>query len=123
MARYIDADETKSVIKANDWSNPCVPVVVNMIIDHIPTADVVPRSENESLRKSMFPSYCQAITEEEAMKIGYERGKIEVAKEIFDEIEFDIHQLMFERDEHRAIAIEGVIANLKKKYTEDVNNG
>ena len=44
----------------------------------------------------------------------------EVAREIFEEIEFDIHQLMFERDEHRAIAIEGVIANLKKKYTEDL---
>lgn len=45
MARYIDADEAKSVIKANDWSNPCVPTVVNMIIDRIPTADVAPRSE------------------------------------------------------------------------------
>lgn len=43
----------------------------------------------------------------------------EVAREIFEEIEFDIHQLMFERDEHRAIAIEGVIAELKKKYTGD----
>ena len=44
--------------------------------------------------------------------------KSEVAREIFEEIEFDIHQLMFERDETRAIAIEGIIANLKKKYTE-----
>ena len=43
--------------------------------------------------------------------------KSEVAREIFEEIEFDIHQLMFERDETRAIAIEGVIAELKKKYT------
>jgi len=41
MARYIDADEAKSVIKANDWNNPCVPTVVNMILDRIPTADVV----------------------------------------------------------------------------------
>lgn len=40
-------------------------------------------------------------------------------KEVFDEIEFDIHQLDFDRDETRSIAIEGVIANLKKKYTED----
>lgn len=44
--------------------------------------------------------------------------KSEVAREIFEEIEFDIHQLMFYRDETRAIAIEGIIADLKKKYTE-----
>lgn len=44
--------------------------------------------------------------------------RAEVAREIFEEIEFDIHQLMFDRDETRAIAIEGIIANLKKKYTE-----
>ena len=43
--------------------------------------------------------------------------KSEVAREIFEEIEFDIHQLMFEREERRAIAIEGVIVELKKKYT------
>lgn len=46
--------------------------------------------------------------------------KIETAREIFAEIEFDIHQLMFERDETRAIAIEGVIANLKRKYCGEV---
>lgn len=45
------------------------------------------------------------------------KAKAEVAVEIFEEIEFDIHQLMFDRDETRAIAIEGIIANLKKKYT------
>lgn len=40
MTRYINAEETKSVIKENDWRNPAVPNVVNMIIDRIPTADV-----------------------------------------------------------------------------------
>lgn len=49
MARYLDAEELKSVIKANDWSNPVVPNVVNLIIDRTPAADVVPRSDIESI--------------------------------------------------------------------------
>jgi hypothetical protein len=39
-----------------------------------------------------------------------------IAREIFTDIEFDIQQLDFDREETRAIAIEGVIANIKKKY-------
>jgi hypothetical protein len=46
----------------------------------------------------------------------------EVAREIFAELEFDIHQLMFERDETRSIAIEGIIAAAKKRYTEEEKN-
>lgn len=45
MARYIDADDLKAVIYANDWSNPVVPDVVGVIIDRSPTADVAPREE------------------------------------------------------------------------------
>lgn len=41
MRRYIDAEETKSVIEANDWSNPVVSQVVGYIIDRMPIADVV----------------------------------------------------------------------------------
>ena len=62
-------------------------------LEDAPTADVVPREAYEALminyermRRNQFPSYCQAVTEEEAMKIGYERGRAEVAK-IFEEIE------------------------------------
>lgn len=40
----------------------------------------------------------------------------DVAEEIFAEIELEIHQLDFDREETRAIAIEGIIANAKKKY-------
>ena len=49
---------------------------------------------------------------------GY-RKQSEVAEEIFGEIEFDIAQLDFDREETRAIAIEGIIANAKKKYTQN----
>ena len=48
---------------------------------------------------------------------GYRKAS-EVAEEIFAEIEFEIAQLDFDREETRAIAIEGIIAELKKKYTE-----
>ena len=41
MSRYIDAEDLKAIIKANDWSNPVVPDVVSVIIDRTPTADVV----------------------------------------------------------------------------------
>jgi hypothetical protein len=47
----------------------------------------------------------------------------EIAKEIFTAIEFEIHNLDFDREETRAIAIEGVIANLKREYTEGESNG
>lgn len=39
-------------------------------------------------------------------------------EEIFAELEFDIAQLDYDSAETRAIAIEGIIAELKKKYTE-----
>ena len=81
------------------------------VIDRMPTADVVPKSK-----------YDLAVTEREANVKGFTeeiaKVKAEVAREIFEEIEFDIHQLMFERDETRSIAIEGIIAASKKKYTE-----
>jgi hypothetical protein len=68
----------------------------------------VPKSEVEATVEKLMRATDKVICE----------AKAEVAREIFEEIEFDIHQLMFERDETRAIAIEGVIAELKKKYTE-----
>ena len=56
-------------------------------------------------------------------RTGINSIKAEVAREIFEEIEFEIHQLDFDREETRAIAIEGIIAELKKKYTEDHSDG
>lgn len=50
MERYIDAEDLKAVIRANDWSNPCVPDVVCVIIDRTPTANVAPKAEVERLQ-------------------------------------------------------------------------
>ena len=38
---YIELSEAKRIIKENEWKNPVVPNVVNMILDRIPAADVV----------------------------------------------------------------------------------
>ena len=56
----------------------------------------------------------------EALNEHNEKVKREFASEIFAEIEFEIAQLDFDREETRAIAIEGIIANAKKKYTEEI---
>lgn len=69
-------------------------------------------ADNCKLTKKECP-YFTAISGYQEM---VDKIKAEVAREIFEEIEFDIHQLMFDREETRAIAIEGIIANLKKKY-------
>ena len=100
-------------------------------------ADVVPKSQYD-LAVAEREANVKGFTEEiermnveiqalraaaNSYKMHYESAKAEVAREIFEEIEFDIHQLMFERDETRAIAIEGLIAELKKKYVPDTDDG
>ena len=83
-----------------------------------PTADVVPKSEVEALereiarlKKSTLPSYCQAVSEEEAIKIGKQYGRAEVAREIFEEIEK--RSSMWGGERHINYK---VFAELKKKY-------
>ena len=84
-----------------------------------PTADVVPKSEYDRLEK-LFND----MTQEAKGYLNRIYGiRADVAREIFAAIEFDIHNLDFDREETRAIAIEGVIANLKKIYTEGESNG
>ena len=38
---YLERGEVKRIIKANNWLNPVIPNVVNVIVDRIPAADVV----------------------------------------------------------------------------------
>lgn len=72
--------------------------------------------DQESIENEQILMDQERVEKEQSLK---DQIRSEVAKEIFAELEFDIHQLMFERDETRAIAIEGIIAALKKKHTED----
>ena len=39
--KYIELDEAKRIMKANDWLNPAIPNVVNVILDRLPAADAV----------------------------------------------------------------------------------
>ena len=145
MARYIDAEELTDHMlerysdlcdKHGDYDHYTTGYGDAIdAIENAPTADVVPKSEVERLTVELDAMrgaaniykmhYENAIKDIERLKDyntgvafkHYFDGRKEAAREIFEEIEFDIHQLMFERDETRAIAIEGIIAELKKKYT------
>lgn len=62
---------------------------------------------------------CAYFTQDIDWQKVFNHIKAEVAREIFEEIEFDIRQLDFDNEETRAIAIEGIISNAKKKYTDE----
>ena len=134
MARYIDADRFKSKLE-NAMEKMHVIGGVRAVgmeavissLDMQPTADVVPKSEAENWYQ-LYHSIKEELKQEKMYHretenlcdrycIESQHAKQEVAREIFEEIEFEIHQLDFDRDETRAIAIEGIIANVKKKYT------
>lgn len=59
MARYIEAEETINVIRANDWSNPAVPIAVSIIIDRIPSADVAPVVHGKWLPAGLFDDFAK----------------------------------------------------------------
>ena len=56
----------------------------------------------------------------EATETAYKNGYKKAVEEIFADIEFEIAQLDFDWGETKAIAIEGIIAELKKEYTEEL---
>ena len=109
----------------------------------VDAADVVPKSEVEALdreierlKKSMLPSYCQAVSEEEAIKIGKAYGRAEVARGIFEEIDGLLKKRIrkygrlasstiesapaqiYNSAYATAIDVQSELAELKKKYTE-----
>ena len=142
MARYIDADDLKAVIKANDWSNPAVPDVVGIIIDRRQTADVVPKSEVERLKRAYEGSQntIKGLTEmireknkeltklETHLELHYGEKSLnnliaeqraDIAREIFEEIE---SKKMFLKDcvgNMGVVVLFKDISELKKKYTEE----
>lgn len=95
-----------------------------------PTADVVPKSEVELLeieleraRRKYLPSGLQACSEEEAIKIGREYGKADVAREIFEEIERTF-TVKYSMCTNPVLVLDSLsFAELKKKYQEGEPNG
>lgn len=136
MARYIDADlfERKmNYILKTYVQSPTLTKKFKDALKSVPTADVAPKSEVERLEhlraelskraadlqeqcaefaKRQLPSYCRVCSEEEAINIGREYGKTEVAREIFSEMD----ELLSSYSSHIVtIGIEEY-AELKTKY-------
>jgi RecB family exonuclease len=131
--RYIDADKfiaelEQEKTEALEFEDGVAVYEIEHTMNLIgmqPTADVVPKSEVEELKKKL------AETEVELMNVCLEKTNCDdmiqyildfyfrrKVMDVFEEIEFEIRQLDFDREETRAIAIEGIIAKCKKKYTE-----
>lgn len=125
MARYVDAE----LLNPEDFEN-CTPYQAQCIINEIPTADVVPKSEAESWLIALN-TVMEQIPE----------MKVEVARKIFEEIEEEIEgtlknnynvRLRFENSDElwhningKINALRGIeyfIAELRKKYIGD-NDG
>jgi hypothetical protein len=112
MARYIDADKfIKQFERALEhqkkyglYNHAKLTEYVIKAIENEPTADVVPKSEVEGLRNDI--------------DISYEYGKIDAAREIFEEIEKILIDSAYIPDCARFVDIDE-LAELKKKYTED----
>ena len=118
MARYIDADALKLDIDLSKGASVLdMALAVIKSVKDAPTADVVPRSEVEKLQNDLVIWKQNRFNLYQKLEC-YEMARQTVAREIFAEIEFEIANLDFDRDETRMIAIEGIIANAKKKYTE-----
>lgn len=58
---YVDREAAKRVMKANDWLNPAIPNVVNMILDRLPAADVAPVVHGEWDEEKY--AFCNVCTE------------------------------------------------------------
>lgn len=127
------AEQYKIVDKQEIYTNGTALIPIFRVKQWLENADVAPRAEVGEHLEDLLTEFDEfgmqptiLVPDPEGMAIEWKRKleyaigliKAEVAREIFEEIEFDIHQLMFDREETRAIAIEGIIANLKKKYTE-----
>jgi RecB family exonuclease len=131
--RYIDADKfiaelEQEKTEALEFEDGVAVYEIEHTMNLIgmqPTADVVPKSEVEELKKKL------AETEVELMNVCLEKTNCDdmiqyildfyfrrKVMDVFEEIEFEIRQLDFDREETRAIAIEGIIAKCKKKHTE-----
>lgn len=104
MPKYIDVDKTLNRLP-NDLPYKSS---VKRVLLMAPEADVVPKSEVEELKK-IYKKYNKAIRHE----------RVEVAREIFEEIENDYADFLFDGHRNIIVLTEKDYNELKKKYTED----
>jgi hypothetical protein len=131
MAEYIDRDELLKELCTVSAPTPSESWIVEKCIEKVneqPTADVVPKSEVETLKSLITRK------EDEAYERGYAEGKADVvitnyakevkeyAREIFAEIEKNtgFFRVCAERN-YDYLCIFRELDELKKKYTEGKN--
>ena len=122
MARYIEGKALLNALKEERKKGNFVFTAkwIKEIIDDLPTADVVPKSEVERLETELKAMRGAA----NSYKMHYEKAKAEVAREIFEEMDniLDDYKLSerglrFIRDGE--LSIDQRYAELKKKYSEE----
>jgi hypothetical protein len=125
MARYIDADKIHEFVDAkvaegkDGWAKgvPYEWAYALTVIDMQPTADVVPKSEvvlaSSDAVKMLIDCHGYALTHDADIKE-------EVAREIFEEIEKLSYYAPTPYDDEINVVDYEDIAELKKKYTENI---
>lgn len=108
MARYIDADALMEKCFARLRDGGVLYRISPQEINEAPTADVVPR---ERYNRAM--DCLKAVLEERA------EDKVELAREIFEEIENNYADFLFDGFRNIVVLTEKDFAELKQKYTED----
>jgi hypothetical protein len=144
MARYIDAETLKNKILDDMAKAEREGKDLNGYTDslfHLKTtqaADVVPKSEVEKLQEAYndrlakdiqtnadFVRYAQAEVALEVIEAASEFVRIyaEEAKKLADNEEYDLAKYEFRGNQIGALIILNFLAKLKKKYTEDQDDG
>ena len=117
MAEYIEIE--KIFPNRVFYVNEETPLTsLNALINHIcnlPTADVVPKSEVDLYKRQVDELEDELATTYDKL----EKAKAEVAREIFEEIENDYADFLFDGHRNIVVLTEKDFAELKKKYTED----
>lgn len=125
MARYIDAKQIRYCWMIDADGTEHDGVTLQSVIDKIPTADVVPKSEVErltDLNNQLESDIINANMNLEHITKEFQ----EVARKIIDEFDEELHKLAERYYEQRKIEYftlceviyQLVIAKIKKKYTE-----
>ena len=129
MPRYIDLDKALAILENSlnysktqlgntneEYKKGCIAAIKDDIgnVSHMPTEDVVPRSEVEQL-KVEFEAMRGAAN---SYKMHYEQAKQEVAREIFNEVELAmlVCKVFRDRTEYYEFDLKESIAELEKKY-------
>lgn len=85
-------------------------------VKDLPAAEVVPSNEVDKLKGDIEVWKQNRFNLFQRLEC-YAMARKKVAREIFKDIKFEIHQLIFVPDETRAERIEEVLTEIEKKYT------